>query len=110
MVEHAAGCADHDVDSPRQCTDLPFDRLATEGAADKDIATRGQFLELANDLLCQLAGWCQDNGLRPTSSGFEHLNQRDSKRRGLAGARLGLPDNIEAIERAGYEGRLNGAG
>ena len=69
-----------------------------------------QLLELADDLLSQLAGWRQDDGLRPASSGFEHLDQGDSESRGLAGTRLGLSDDIESIERTRDKGRLNGAG
>ena len=69
-----------------------------------------QLLQLADDLLRQLAGRRQDDGLRPASSGFEHLDQRNAKRRGLARSRLGLADDIESIERLGNEGRLNGGG
>ena len=72
--------------------------------------TERQLLQLADDLLRQFAGRRQDHGLRPASSGFEHFDDGYSKRRGLAGARLGLADDIESIERLGYEGRLNGAG
>ena len=69
-----------------------------------------QLLELANDLLGQLAGWRQDDGLRPAPPGFEHFDQGNSESRRLAGARLGLPDDIESVECTGYKGRLNGAG
>ena len=69
-----------------------------------------QLLQLADNLLSQFAGRRQDNGLRPASSGFEHLDQGNSERRGLARARLGLADDIESIERLGNKGRLNGGG
>ena len=110
MVEHTAGCADHDVDPAGQGADLPLDRLAAERPAHDDITAQSQLLQLADDLLSQLAGRRQDDGLRPPSSGFEHLDEGNSESRRLARARLGLADDIESIERVGNEGRLNGAG
>ena len=46
----------------------------------------------------------------PRPRDFEHLDQRDAERRGLARTRLGLADDVESIERFGNEGRLNGGG
>ena len=70
----------------------------------------GELLELDDDLLDQLAGRRQDDGLGPAAAGLEHLDQRDAERGGLARARLGLADDVEAVECLGDEGRLDGGG
>ena len=89
---------------------MSLDRLAAEDPANGDLRAHGQFLQLADDLLGQFPGRRQDNSLRPPPPAFEHLDQRNSKRRCFARARLGLADDIESIERLGNEGRLNGGG
>ena len=89
--------------------DLPLDRFAAEYPADGDWPADGELLKLTDDLLRQLAGRCQDNGLGPAASRLEHLENRDTECRGLARTCLGLADDIKAIERLGDEGRLNGS-
>ena len=110
MVEHSAGCSDHQIDPAGKGAELSLDRLAAEDSANSDITTEGQLLELADDLLSQLAGRRQDDALGPAPSGFQHLDQGNSECRRLARARLGLADDVESIERFGNEGRLNGGG
>ena len=69
-----------------------------------------QLLQLADDLLGQLAGRRQDDGLGPPPAASSISIKRNSESRGLARARLGLADDIESIEHLGNEGRLNGGG
>ena len=40
MVEHSAGCADHQIDPAGQGAELPLDRLAAEDSANGDITAR----------------------------------------------------------------------
>ena len=110
VVEHAAGCADDQVDAARKRANLFFDRLAAESAADGDVGPHRQLLQLGDDLLRQFAGRRQDDGLGPSPAGFEHLDQRNAERGSLARARLGLADDVESFERFGNEGRLNWGG
>jgi hypothetical protein len=110
MVEHTARRADHNVDTARQGADLTLDGLTAECPANDDVAAESQPLQLARNLLSQLAGGRQDDRLRPSSPGFEHLNDRNSKGSRFAGAGFGLSDDIESIERLGNECSLNGAG
>jgi hypothetical protein len=48
-----------------QGADLPLDRLAAEGAADRDRLADGQLLQLDDDLLDQFPRRRQDDGLGP---------------------------------------------
>ena len=82
-------------------------RTSRRWRSDRPMAS---FWSSTDDLLDQLAGRGQDDGLGAAASRLEHLDQRDAERRGLARARLGLADDVEAIERLGDEGRLNGGG
>ena len=110
VVEHAARGADDQVDSPRECANLFFNRLAAKHAADRDGRPHRQLLQLGDDLLRQLASRRQHDRLRTTRSGFEHLDQRNSKRGRLPGARLGLADDVETFESFGNKCRLDGGG
>ena len=110
VVEHAAGRADDDVDAAVQGPELPLDRLAAVDAADGDVLAVGELLQLDDDLLDELAGRRQDDGLGAPAAGFEHLDQRDAEGGGLAGAGLGLADDVVAVEGLGDEGGLDGGG
>ena len=44
----------------------------------------------------------------PSASGFEHLDQGDAEGGGLAGARLGLADDVVAVEGLGDQLGLDG--
>ena len=70
----------------------------------------GELLELDDDLLDELAGGGQDDRLGALAAGFEHLDQGDAEGGRLAGARLGLADDVVAVEGLGDEGRLDGGG
>ena len=70
----------------------------------------GEFLELDDDLLDQLAGRRQDDRLGAPAAGFEHLDQGNAEGGRLAGARLGLADDVEAVEGLGDQGRLDRGG
>ena len=109
VIQHAAGSADHEVNSRCRRPDLALDGFTAEDAADGDLGAQREFLKLAHDLLSQFAGRRQDDALRPACAGFEHLDQRDAKRRCLARARLGLADHVESVECLGDQGRLNGS-
>ena len=110
MVEHPAGRADHQVDPPAQGFELALDRLAAVDPANRHITCMGKLLQLTNDLLSQLARGGQNNALRAARPALQHLNQRNAKGRRLAGAGLGLPDDIQAIERLRDEVRLDRGG
>ncbi len=110
VVEHPAGRADDDVDPPAQGPQLPLDRLAAVDPADRHIACMCKLLQLTNDLLSQLAGGGQDDGLRAARPRLQHLDQGNAKGRRLAGAGLGLTDDVQTIKRPRDEGRLDGGG
>ena len=108
VVEDAARGADDDVDA----------RAAGPGAAARSARRRrcrrwrrrwpwASFCELDDDLLDQFAGRRQDDGLGASAARFEHLDERDAERGGLAGAGLGLADDVEAVEGLGDEGGLD---
>ena len=88
--------------------ELLLDRLAAVDAADRDVLAVGELLELDDDLLDELAGRGQDDGLGPSAAGFEHLDERDAEGGRLAGARLGLADDVVAVEGFGDEFGLDG--
>ena len=90
--------------------ELLLDRLAAVDPADRDVLAVGQLLQLDDDLLDQFAGRRQDDGLRPFASGFEHLDERDSKGGRLAGAGLGLADDVLAVEGLGDQPAWIGEG
>ena len=110
VVEHPAGRADDDVDAPLQGPELLLDRLAAVDPADRDVLAVGQLLHLDDDLLDQLAGRRQDDGLGALAPGFEHLDQGDAEGGRLAGAGLGLADDVPAVEGLGDQGGLDRGG
>ncbi len=59
--------------------------------------------DLLDDLLDQLAGRRQDDGLGAFAAGFEHFNQGDGESGRLAGSRLGLTNHIVAGKGFGNE-------
>ena len=67
-------------------------------------------LKLGDDLLGQLARRRQDDRLRTSRSGFQHLDQRNSEGSRLPRARFGLADDVETFESFGNECRLDGGG
>ena len=88
----------------RQGPDLPLDRLAAERCR-----RRRHPAECASFCSSPTICWASSRvGARmmacgPAAPGFQHLDQRDAERGGLAGARLGLADDVETIERLGMK-------
>ena len=108
VVDDAAGGADDDVDAALQSArSWRLDRLAAVDAADGDVLAVGELLELGDDLLDEFAGRGQDDRLGTLAAGLEHLDQRDAERGRLAGARLGLADDVVAFEGLGDQLRLD---
>ena len=99
------------ISTPRlRALQLPLDRLAAIDAANRHIAALAELLELHDDLLDELAGGGQDDGLRAARPRLHHLDQGNPERGRLAGARLGLPDDVQPVEGLRDECGLDGGG
>ncbi len=117
-VDHAARRADDDVDALLQRLDLRLVRAPAVDLHDADGAARGGGREVARDLHRQLARRDDDEGLRLARSGQpvvpvlaggdDAVEQRDAEAQRLAGARLGLADDVVAGQRDGERHRLDG--
>ena len=119
QVEQPARGADDDVDArasaPRPAARRPG-RRRWRGRGSRGVAAA--FVEVVGDLHAQLAGRDDDEGLRLagghrhrrlarrlSSVGDDALQQRDAEAEGLAGAGLGLADDVVAAQRD-REGQL----
>ena len=114
------GRADDDVDALAQRLDLRLVGAAAVDGEDADAARRAGGLEVAGDLDAQLAGRDDDERLRLAGVGEvgvgrvlragDALQQRDAEAEGLAGAGLGLADDVVAGEGDGERLLLDGEG
>ena len=73
VVEHAAGCPDHDVDAALELLDLAADRLAAVDRRDANAAVLADLGQLAGDLEAELAGWQSTMACTSRSSGSIEL-------------------------------------
>ena len=120
-IDDATGCADDDVDALGQCVDLRFVcAAAVDGEDAKSLEAAGA-LEVCGHLQAEFAGGADDKSLR-LAGGLaqrvvagcarcvEALEQRDAEAERLAGAGLGLADDVVALEGHGHALLLDGKG
>jgi hypothetical protein len=98
VIHQPAGCADHDLGALPQPLELALIRLPAVDRQGADAAfEQGQLVDLLGDLHGQFAGRAQDQHLDGVLLRVGHLDRRDGKGGGLAGAGLGLADHILAL-------------
>ena len=111
MVHDPPRGADDDLRSLAQRLQLALDGLAAVDGHDPQLALVGaQALELLGDLDGQLAGRAEDQRLDMALLDIDLLQQRDAEGGGLAGAGLGLADDVAALAGGGDGQRLDGRG
>jgi hypothetical protein len=101
-VEEATGGADDDLGARLELLDLALVCLAAVDRRDLRAAVRRREREVFSDLHAEFAGRHDDErldaGLRV---GAEGLQQGEAESEGLAGARLGLADDVLAVQAHG---------
>ena len=111
VVHDAAGRADHDVGTALQPGEL---RAVALPAVDRQHAHTGDAGRVGRDGLAdlqgELAGRCEDEGLRLLPARVEPLQDGQGERGGLAGAGLGEPHHVASVEQRGNGTRLDGRG
>src|SRR6056297_1810364 len=110
VVEDAARRADDDVRALLEPLELGPVGDAAVDRQHAHAAMATELLELDGDLIRELAGREQDDRLRLVEVGVDRLHERDPEGAGLAGARLGLDDEVSARSHAGNRSRLDGSG
>ncbi len=108
-VEHAADGADDDVPAGLQLRLLRADRRAAEDRDDVGALARRVRAQRLRDLDAQLARRRQDERLHLRLGRIDVLDDRQAEGRGLAGARLGLADDVATLEHRGDRLFLNRA-
>ncbi len=110
-VEETARRADDDLRAGLELLDLPLVRLAAVDGDDRGGAVLGGDLEVLGDLDGELARRHDHERLHAGLRGeAEPLDEREAEAEGLAGARLGLADDVLAGERQGDGLLLDGEG
>ena len=128
QVDQAAGSAHHHLDAPVEGLDLRLVGATAVHGEDPHRALRGGVLEVLGHLHRELAGGQHHEGLRLAGlsalgvvlTGRHHrLQQRDAEAQGLAGAGLGLADDVATaqgdrqghrLDREGMDDPLGGQG
>ena len=110
VVDYASRRADDDVNTLAERFQLAIDRLAAVEAADMDVATLGEFLEFADDLLDQFPRGSEDHGLRARTARLEHFDEGNRERGGFARPRFGLADDVAPFKGFGDQFGLNRGG
>ena len=122
QVDDAAGGADHDVDALLQGLDLRLVGAASVDSENTHALDAAGALDVGGHLQAELTGGAHDEGLRLALSGLgevgvlgvgrrDHaLEQRDAEAEGLAGAGLGLADEVTALDRRREALLLDGEG
>jgi hypothetical protein len=119
-VDEAAGGADDDLDALLQRLDLRLVGAAAVDAQDADAAQTAGLLQVVGDLDAELAGRDDDERLR-LAGGLElgpgvvlrrgeALQERDAEAEGLAGAGLGLADEVGPLQGQGQRELLDREG
>ena len=99
QVDEAPGGADDDLRAGLELLDLALVRLAAVDRDDRGGAVRGRDLEVLGHLDREFAGRDDDEGLHAVRGvGAEALDDGEAEPEGLAGARLGLADDVLAGE------------
>ena len=108
-VEEAARRSDDDLGAVLQLFDLALIGFAAVDRGDLGGAVRGRHDEVLCHLNAQLTRGDDDEGLDAgLRVGAEVLEERQPESEGLAGAGLGLSDDVLAAEPEGYGLRLDG--
>ncbi len=117
QVDQPARGADDDLDALAQRLDLGLVGAAAVDREDADVAGARRLLQVAGDLHAQLAGGYDDEGLRPAGFGQvgealvggrdDALQQGDAEAQRLAGAGLGLADDVVPVQRDRQGQRLD---
>ena len=97
QVLEAAGAGDNDV-CAGGALGLGLDSDATVDGGDREGAGGCDRFDLVDDLAGQLAGRREDECRGPTGVGGDHVDQRDSEGKGLAGAGGRLDQHVVAVE------------
>jgi hypothetical protein len=109
MVHNAAGSADDDLGALLEAEELAFVGLAAVNGEGVDAALEeGEFVDFFGDLDGEFASGAEDNDLDGAERRVHFLDGGDSEGRGLAGARLGLADDISTGKEHGDGFGLNG--
>ena len=90
--------SDHDVAPSAQLRLLRADRSASEDRHDVDPAVRAVAAQGLRDLDAQLARRREHERLHGSLGGVDVLHDRQAERSRLAGARLGLADDVAAFQ------------
>ena len=108
MVEHTSRRTDDDLGASLQVFELTSIAGSAIKSGDADArAVPGASAQLLADLDRQLAGWGQYERLCVPQRLVDAFDQRDAKRRCLAGTRLRLADHVAAVEQQRNHARLN---
>ncbi len=123
QVEQTARGADHDVDALGERLDLRPVRPAAVDGEDTHVADLAGGLQVVGDLRAELAGRDDDQRLRElgelllggpagvhVGAHGDPLDQREAEAEGLAGAGLGLADDVVAGQRDREGHLLDGEG
>jgi hypothetical protein len=106
VVNDPSGCAHDDVDPAVKGVELCFHGRTAVHRQDADVYVHAQPLDLLGDLDGELAGRAQDQRRRELAVLYA-LDQRNAEGGGLAGAGLGLGDDIAALQQQGYGSDLH---
>jgi len=110
QVEQTAGGADDHLNALAQAAQLQLVRLAAVNGKYGNAASLAVALDGFGHLDGQLAGRGQHQGLDALLPGGDPLQQRQPKGGGLAGAGLGLADEVAASKQQRDGRLLNGGG
>ena len=111
VIHDSPGGADDDVDATRQLPQLLAHALAAVDGQDVEaFHVTGVGLKGFSDLNGQFAGRRQNQGLRDTPGNVDATEDGQGKGSGLAGARLGLAQQVAAGQDMRNAGGLDGGG
>ena len=108
VVEEAAGGTDNDLGTTAKLSKLPgIAGTAVDGNRTHTALERSELVDLLGHLHRQLTRRTQDQGLRSRRIEVEPLDRRNGEGRSLAGAGMGLSNDIPSSEEYGNGGGLN---
>ena len=98
VIDDAAGGADDDLRSAFEVGEVVGEATAAHEDGGFEAGGAGEEVEHGADLLGELAGWGEDDGLAFAEAGIADLHGRQAEGDGLTSAGLGLTDDIAAVE------------
>jgi hypothetical protein len=108
MIEHATGSAHDYLRATLDCFHLTRHRRSAVHRSAADVAVLAERFDLAVDLQRELTCRAQDQRLNDVDAALDQrIDQRHRERRGLAGAGLGLHDQVTAAHRGLEHGALH---